>query len=421
MSFGKRQLFVRFAALLALTASITVWSSLDSRAASVGSGHYFVSLAAGPANGINNLGDVVGRAVYYRAGFLYQDPIFNYVSFPEADVTWASGNNDAGTIVGYYQLSGEINRHAFLLNDATYTSFDYPGAAHTTAFDINNAGSIVGGYHTSPSGEPTETWGFVKHDSSFETIAYPGANTHATGINDSGQIVGFYADASGVHGYLYEESEFTTVDYPGALGTYLGGINNQGQIVGRYQTASGETHGFLKDGDTYISFDVPLAAANAGITWANGISDSGQVVGTYVHQDSNGATFWIGFIATPAIGAQIDVNPGKTPNEIRPWTKPRVPVAVLTTGEFDALSLDLGSVNLKAKLWGTQTPSLLPGAYALRWRIRDIDHDGDDDVLCDFPVDVFESQYVIEGAILQGYTLSGDFVVGEDSVQVVTK
>jgi probable HAF family extracellular repeat protein len=51
---------------------------------------------------------------------------------------------------------------------------------------------------------------------------------------------------------------FTPFDVPGATFTSAFGINTAGQIVGQFGDATG-SHGFLKDGDMYITIDVPSA------------------------------------------------------------------------------------------------------------------------------------------------------------------
>jgi len=51
---------------------------------------------------------------------------------------------------------------------------------------------------------------------SYTTLNDPSStanNTNAYGINDQGQIVGAYVDASGFH--LYSGGSYTTVDAPG--------------------------------------------------------------------------------------------------------------------------------------------------------------------------------------------------------------
>jgi probable HAF family extracellular repeat protein len=64
--------------------------------------------------------------------------------------------------------------------------------------------------------------------------------TAATGINNLGQIVGYYLDSNNVqHGYLYSNGTYITLDDPlGSHATVATGINDSGQIVGFYLDGS---------------------------------------------------------------------------------------------------------------------------------------------------------------------------------------
>jgi probable HAF family extracellular repeat protein len=83
----------------------------------------------------------------------------------------------------------------------------------------------------------------------FTTLDDPTAtNDAALGINDLGQVVGYYSDSGGgAHGFLYNPSTgtYTTIDYPGAVRTEAYGIDHAGQIVGYYYDSGGGLHGFL--------------------------------------------------------------------------------------------------------------------------------------------------------------------------------
>src|SRR5437899_671471 len=112
----------------------------------------------------------------------------------------------------------------------------------------------------------------------FTTVEDPLAtqDTQGQGINNAGQIVGDYADASGVHGFLFTGSSFVTLDDPLARrGTQAFGINDAGQIVGLFRDASNNAHGFLLSGGTYFTLDDPLAIPSATGTIARGINASG--------------------------------------------------------------------------------------------------------------------------------------------------
>ena len=87
----------------------------------------------------------------------------------------------------------------------------------------------------------------------FSSVDVPGAKqTYALGMNDAGQIVGYYNFSVGSpsHAFLLSDCQYTTIDVPGATSTQAYGINNAGQIVGGYYNADGLTHAFLlNDGE----------------------------------------------------------------------------------------------------------------------------------------------------------------------------
>ena len=73
---------------------------------------------------------------------------------------------------------------------------------------------------------------------SFTTIDVPGAScctTVANGINNSGQIVGYFDDTRGRHGFVDTGGSLSTIDVPGARVTQANGINDSGQIVGWFE------------------------------------------------------------------------------------------------------------------------------------------------------------------------------------------
>jgi hypothetical protein len=65
-------------------------------------------------------------------------------------------------------------------------------------------------------------------------------------INDTGDIVGYGQSADVIFGFLRSsDGGYTSVVVPGAIATYAIGINNAGEIVGFYGDAAGRYHGFL--------------------------------------------------------------------------------------------------------------------------------------------------------------------------------
>ncbi len=52
---------------------------------------------------------------------------------------------------------------------------------------------------------------------------------------------------------------FTTLDYPGALGTGAAGVSGA-TVVGNYQSSTNnDTHGFIYNGSTFVTLNVPGA------------------------------------------------------------------------------------------------------------------------------------------------------------------
>jgi RHS repeat-associated protein len=158
----------------------------------------------------------------------------------------------------------------------------------TFALGVNNSGQVTG-YYTDKTGN---AHGFVEHGGIFTTTDYPSASdTFVVGINDSGQVTGFYTDTAGkTHGFIESGGIFTTIDYPSASGTCAEGINNSSQVTGYYTDDKGKAHGFIESGGIFTTIDIPSAAA----TEAFGINNSGQVVGYYT--DKTGKTH--GFVKT---------------------------------------------------------------------------------------------------------------------------
>ncbi len=118
----------------------------------------------------------------------------------------------------------------------------------------------------------------------FHPINYPGASaTYAEGINNTGQIVGWYTDLTGTHGFVVSRQRFFVLDFPGAGSTSARGINDHGDIVGIYSDTAGADHGFFYTGGTYSSIDYPPNAVYPVIlrTLALGINNSGDIVGGY--------------------------------------------------------------------------------------------------------------------------------------------
>lgn len=203
---------------------------------------------------INDRGDVVGLYIddIGTHGFLLRKGVVTTLDFPTASDTLALGINESDTVVGYWDIVDSdgnlLAAHGFIWKDGTLSQVDFPGAAATYLFGINARGDIVGEWDSDIFG--TTVHGFVLTKGQFITVDVPfagdAAYTQANDINAKGSIVGTWIDTDGVsHGFLAEGAKFTSIDYPGSIGTTAWGINSAGQMVGNWFDSSFNTHGWV--------------------------------------------------------------------------------------------------------------------------------------------------------------------------------
>jgi uncharacterized membrane protein len=240
-------------------------------------------------------------------GFLAKDGVFAAIDHPDAATipstpdgvtgTDTLGINDRGQILGAYEDRDRIVHHFVRDRKGRYTIIDDPpgtsgdGLSYE-AVDINNRGEIVGFYND--AGGATTT-GFLRtRRGRFVDIVVPGSVvTGPLKINDRRQVVGVYLDADAMpnpngtlpqgalHGFLWDDGDFKTIDVPGAATTAVLGINDRGQMVGSYIDAEGAYHGFLRDPKGAVTTLPEASGADpaSGGTQPASINERGQIVG----------------------------------------------------------------------------------------------------------------------------------------------
>lgn len=191
-------------------------------------------------------------------GFTKVGNTFTNVNGPGSTFTQILGLNDHGQAVGFYTpASGGTLGFQYTLGGSV-TTLGTPiqwNASSVTAAGINNAGTIVG-FYTNSIG----TFGFIDQSGNFTTPTDPlGTNPMFFGVNNVGQIVG--TDTSNVtgapEGFVYDwqtgtwtsiidpNEDTTAVGTFGVSGTTLNGINDEGQVVGFYEDSKGDVDGVL--------------------------------------------------------------------------------------------------------------------------------------------------------------------------------
>jgi hypothetical protein len=83
----------------------------------------------------------------------------------------------------------------------------------------------------------------------YSTFNAPGEvnGTSITGINSSGEMIGFYLDAHfSEHPFVLIGGQYTPFDVPFPhIGLEISGLNDRGQIVGEYADSQNHLHAFL--------------------------------------------------------------------------------------------------------------------------------------------------------------------------------
>src|SRR5215469_10904591 len=104
-----------------------------------------------------------------------------------------------------------------------YAPLNVPGALATVARGINNSGEVVGYYQsTSCSNYDANvpncpTIGFKFVNNTYMKLMVPNStSTMITGVNDYGDLVGFYRKSDGTrHGFIwYHQNVIKTISYP---------------------------------------------------------------------------------------------------------------------------------------------------------------------------------------------------------------
>lgn len=254
------------------------------------------------AEGINNLGQIVGTSATTSetsVGFLYNNGTCTSIAFSGADSTNLTGINDASQIVGDWSTGDQDPGGVFIYQNGQFTVFpNDPNAAFcgagffcTTPEGIDDDGQVVGFYYDGKTNH-----GFLYNNGNFTTIDDLGAfSDYLISINGDTHVAGSWlGDGSAYNGFYYEpeNNTFVEIAYPGASQTLVNAINDNNQLVGEYYDSNDKIHGFLYSKGTYTTIDFNGAAE----TELNGINDKGQIVGRY---SMTTLPFTNTFIATP--------------------------------------------------------------------------------------------------------------------------
>lgn len=194
----------------------------------------------------------------------------------------------------------------------SYAPINVPGALATEARGINNNGEIVGFYRIT-SCQDTDikvpscpVKGFKYVNGSYIKLMVPNSTSTAImGVNDLGDLVGFYTKSNGSrHGFIWFHTNIVkTIDYPNPPFqevTVPFGIDKAGTVVGGLWAINPSAGTFAEGGWVWVNGTFsnmnPFDKNSAGpCCWSvNGIANSGVIVGEVFQADNHQAFYKAG-------------------------------------------------------------------------------------------------------------------------------
>ncbi len=209
------------------------------------------------ANGINDTGQIVGSYGSFpfllgQHGYLFDHGEYTTLDLPGGTILEAEDINNQGQITGI--LGVAEGAHGFLLDGEDYSPLTVPDTHRTEGLGLNDGGIVAGRtYEGEPpgiDGEISGHWTGFTHDvDGFNLIRAGLASVSVTDVNNAGEVVGWWEPNNGIDdysvGFFLDGSDYTTIRFPGAEHTAALGLNDEGQIVGYYWAREYGRHGFI--------------------------------------------------------------------------------------------------------------------------------------------------------------------------------
>ncbi|QNI33090.1 hypothetical protein H7849_03680 [Alloacidobacterium dinghuense] len=174
------------------------------------------------------------------------------------------GINDFGDAAGFW-MDNNGHEHGFIVlldfqtpSKSTFIEIPpsmFKGAVATQASNFTDLGQVCG-FWTDGDGNNHGFFGLLGpllFMFNVEINGVPAISTSPFGCNNKGEVVGSFTDASGnVHGFIFNHGRSVQFDAPGSsqtpafgvMGTFINGVNDNGDIVGFFSDGT-KVNGFV--------------------------------------------------------------------------------------------------------------------------------------------------------------------------------
>lgn len=260
-----------------------------------------------------------------------------------------------------------------------------------------------------PPYQVTRTMEFPNISQFLAGVACIGDNVYVSGLDDSTISVVDRLTWTGDQVFVSNSNNSYSIDGPASLlavhpgkqylfvglplnGSVLALDINSMTVVGRYD-------------------DLPLT----GFAGLMDIEFNNNGTRMYISYMGNGEIFIFQISSSSVIEATIDIKPGSYPNSINLGSLGLIPVAILSSVEFDATTVDADTVEL-----GGAEVAVRGKGSKLMAHEEDVNEDGLIDLVIHIATANLDPDSFQDGwAVLTGSTYDGQEIIGEDEISIV--
>lgn len=335
---------------------------------------------------------------------------------------------NGSVVVGTHSPGGGSQAYHLVIGGSGITNLGgLPGGSgNSQAFDVSTDGAVVVGQSSSGSGSEAFQWTSSGGMAGLGDLTGGSFFSIATDVSADGSvIIGRSESAPSID----EAFRWTSGGGMVGLGDLTGGgffstangVSGDGAvIVGQSESAFGREAFIWTSADGMRSVASLLTTAGIDLigwtlTEAMAISGDGNtIVGYGVNPDGNTEAWLANIAAINLIAVPIDIKPDDSNNSINLSAAGVIPVAILSTADFDATTVDPESVSLagaSVKMVGKSEKYLCNQS------------DVNEDELIDLVCKIYTAQFMIEkgetNAVMEAETIDGTKLRGEDIIRIV--